>query len=52
VQAAISLFHFGSGKCLLKPWDLKKVSFSSLAGSSGSVESGEISSFDQYIQSR
>ncbi|CAL4980420.1 unnamed protein product [Urochloa decumbens] len=49
LQAAILLFIFGTGKCLLKPWDLKRVSINSLVDSFGSRRSGGISSFDQYI---
>lgn len=50
LDAALLLFYVGIVQCMLKPWDLKKVSISSLVGSSHSEEHGEINSLHPYIE--
>jgi len=48
--AAILLFIPGILKCILKPWDLKRVSINSLVDSSGSEETDRINSLEDFIQ--
>jgi len=50
LAAAILLFIPGILKCILKPWDLKRVSINSLVDSSASEETDEINSLENFIQ--
>ncbi|XP_062198260.1 uncharacterized protein LOC133900977 [Phragmites australis] len=50
IFAAMILVNVGIVKCLLKPWDLKRVSINSLVDSSSSEDNGEISSLHEYIR--
>ena len=50
LAAAILLFIPGILKCILKPWDLKRVSINSLVDSSASEETDGINSLENFIQ--
>ncbi|XP_039778426.1 F-box protein At5g06550-like [Panicum virgatum] len=50
LAAAILLFIPGILKCILKPWDLKRVSINSLVDSSASEETDAINSLENFIQ--
>ena len=50
LATGVLLFVVGILKCVLKPWDMKRVSINSLVESSaGSEENGNVSSLHEYI---
>ncbi|CAM0150386.1 unnamed protein product [Urochloa decumbens] len=50
LAAAILLFIAGILKCILKPWDLKRVSLNSLVESSEPEKNGGINSIENFVQ--